>query len=143
MRRCVVIDKNLIRIKVAQGIVDLAREDFPEKKCRDREVSLPTSSCNRSRSKPSAQSRSRAGNSGANGHLPPLTDQNIFPNRDVLPPEAGRRNKFPPTWPRRNYLDGRGACRGGIHRQRSTRGRVSHYRSPGEAASLGLSSVSL
>src|SRR5947208_14753540 len=54
-------------------------------------------SYNRNHSTPTVRSRSHDGNCGANAHLSPTEDQNIFPNKDALLPMVDHKNKFPPN----------------------------------------------
>src|SRR5437762_3471727 len=87
-------------------------------------------SYNHNHSKPSAQSRSRDGNCGANAHLSPTEDQNIFPNKDALPPMADHKNKFRPNAPRLWHPRGPSACSTSTRRLRLTRDQGSDLRSP-------------
>jgi hypothetical protein len=93
-------------------------------------VSLPGVWCNRNYSKPSARSHSRDGNCGANAHLSPTEDQNIFPNKDALPPMADHKNKFRPSVLRLWRSRAPSACRTSIRRPRLTRDQGSDLRSP-------------
>ena len=93
-------------------------------------VSLPGVLCNRNHSKPGARSHSRDGNCGANAHLSPTEDQNIFPNKDALPPMADHKNKFRPNVLRLWHSHAPSACRTSIRRPRLTRDQGSDPRSP-------------
>src|SRR5947207_10190502 len=68
-------------------------------------------SYNRNHSTPTVRSRSHDGNCGANAHLSPTEDQNIFPNKDALLPMVDHKNKFPPNALRLWHRRGPSACR--------------------------------
>ena len=98
--------------------------------CRFGPVSLRAVSYNRNCSTPSARSRFRDDNCGANVRLSLTRDRNIFPNRDALLQGAGHKNKFPPTAPRLCCSRVPSACRTSTRRQRLIRDPRSDPRLP-------------
>jgi hypothetical protein len=93
-------------------------------------VSLPGVWCNCNHSKPSARSRFRGDNCDENARLLPTRDQNIFPNKDALPPMPDHKNKFRPNELRLWRSRAPSACRTSIRRPRLTRDLGCDPRSP-------------